>query len=172
MAQEHASLNFRSDLIDLTLNGGIRYSGVTNSVQAEADQNIFNYDLGGSTTVHLPLGFQLESDINYATNSGYTAGFEQNEILWNASASKQFLKNNQGTIRIKMYDILNQRSNISRNVTANYTQDTEYNTLSSYFMVHFIYRFSIFKGGATASDMKMNQGPGHGPGGGGRKRPF
>ena len=172
MAQERASLNFRSDLIDLTLNGGIRYSGVTNSVQAEADQNIFNYDLGGSTTVHLPLGFQLESDINYATNSGYTAGFEQNEILWNASASKQFLKNNQGTIRIKMYDILNQRSNISRNVTANYTQDTEYNTLSSYFMVHFIYRFSIFKGGATASDMKMNQGPSHGPGGGGRKRPF
>lgn len=164
MAQEHASFNFRSDLIDLTLKGGVRYSGVTNSAQQEGDLNTFNYDLGGSTTVYLPLGFQLESDINYATNSGYTAGYEQNEILWNASASKQFLKNNQGTIRIKMYDILNQRSNISRNVTANYTQDTEYNTLSSYFMVYFIYRFSIFKGGATASDMQMNKKQGGGMG--------
>jgi phage-related protein len=168
LAYERASISFRSDLIDLTLNGGLRYSGVTNSVQSQDDQNTFNYDLGGSTTVYLPLGFQLESDINYATNSGYTAGYEQNEILWNASASKQFLKNNQGTIRIKMYDILKQRSNISRNVTANYTRDTEYNTLSSYFMVHFIYRFSIFKGGATAADMKTDKRRG----GHHKKRPF
>lgn len=74
----------------------------------------------------------------------------------------------------KIYDILQQRSNISRSVTASYIQDTEYNTLSSYFMVHFIYRFSIFKGGAKQSDIQMGPGRGgkpHGPPPGGG-RPF
>ena len=33
--------------------------------------------------------------MNWSTNSGYGDGFKQNEVLWNASASKSFLKNNQ-----------------------------------------------------------------------------
>lgn len=156
-ASERAGIDFRSDLIDLGLNSSIRYNGVSNSLQGKDDQNVFNYGVGGNTTIYLPLSFKIESDINYSTNSGYSAGFQQKEVLWNASASKQFLKNNQGTIRFKIYDILKQRSNISRNITASYIQDTEYNTLSSYFMVHFIYRFSIFKGGAKASDMNNNE---------------
>ena len=119
----------------------------------------------GYTTIYLPLNFKIESDVNWSTNSGYGDGFKQNEVLWNASASKSFLKNNQGTLRFKIYDILQQRSNISRSVTASYIQDSEYNTLGSYFMVHFIYRFSIFKGGASASDVKTpgRSGRGRGP---------
>ena len=106
------------------------------------------------------LFFQEKSD----RNSGYSDGFKQNEVLWNASASKSFLKGNQATLRFKIYDILKQRSNISRSVTASYTQDSEYNTLGSYFMVHFIYRFSIFKGGASMNDVSGpgGRGPRHG----------
>ena len=152
---ERAGIDFRSDIIDLGLNGNIQYNGTSNSLQAQKNQNTFNYGVGGSTTIYLPWGFKMESDINYSTNSGYADGFKQNEVLWNASASKTFLKNNQGTLRFKIYDILQQRSNISRSITANYIKDTEYNTLNSYFMVHFIYRFSIFKGGASASDSPM-----------------
>lgn len=166
-ASERLGLNFRSDIVDLGINGSIRYNGVTNSLQGQQEQNTFNYGVGGNTTIYLPYNFSIESDINYSTNSGYAAGYEQKEVLWNASASKQFLKNNQGTLRFKIYDILHQRSNISRNITANAIQYSEYNTLTSYFMVHFIYRFSIFKGGGSASDMR---GPGRGEGRGGMGR--
>lgn len=159
---ERGGIDFRSDIIDLGINGNIRYNGTTNSLQTQKDQFTFNYGVGGNTTIYLPLNFKLESDISWSTNSGYADGYEQKEILWNASASKSFLKNNQGTLRVKMYDILKQRSNISRNVTANYIQDMEYNTLSSYVMVHFIYRFSIFKGGASMGDVQ-NRGRGFRP---------
>lgn len=161
---ERAGFDFRSDYIDLGLNGNIRYNGTSNSLQKQNNQNVFNYGLGGTTTLYLPLNFKVESDITYSTNSGYTNGYEQKEVLWNAAASKSFLKNNQATLRFKIYDILHQRSNISRSVTATAITDTEYNTLSSYFMVHFIYRFSIFKGGATASDAMGGRGH-RGPGG-------
>ncbi|WP_455634380.1 outer membrane beta-barrel protein [Parabacteroides sp.] len=160
---ERGGIDFRSSYLDLGVNGNIRYNATSNSLQKENNQNTFNYGAGGYTTIYLPLDFKIESDVNWSTNSGYGDGFKQNEILWNASASKSFLKNNQGTLRFKIYDILRQRSNISRSVTASYIQDSEYNTLGSYFMVHFIYRFSIFKGGASASDVKT-------PGRGGRGR--
>lgn len=162
---ERCGIDFRSSYLDLGVNGNIRYNATSNSLQKENNQNTFNYGAGGYTTIYLPLNFKIESDVNWSTNSGYGDGFKQNEVLWNASASKSFLKNNQGTLRFKIYDILQQRSNISRSVTASYIQDSEYNTLGSYFMVHFIYRFSIFKGGASASDVKTpgRSGRGRGP---------
>lgn len=164
---ENAGINFRSAVVDLGLNGNFRYTQSRNSFQTRNDQDIFNYGVGGTTTLYLPFDFKIESDITWSTNSGYTNGFEQNEVLWNASASKSFLKNNQGTLRFKIYDILKQRSNISYSSNANYEQYSEYNTLNSYFMVHFIYRFSIFKGGASMNDVRgpgSRRGPG-GPGG-------
>ena len=162
---ERGGIDFRSSYLDLGVNGNIRYNATSNFLQKENNQNTFNYGAGGYTTIYLPLNFKIESDVNWSTNSGYGDGFKQNEVLWNASASKSFLKNNQGTLRFKIYDILQQRSNISRSITASYIQDSEYNTLGSYFMVHFIYRFSIFKGGASASDVKTpgRSGRGRGP---------
>ncbi len=165
-AMERAGFDFRSDYLDLGINGNIRYTGAQNSLQGQNDQNTFNYGVGGTTAIYLPLDFKIESDITWSANSGYATGYKQKEVLWNASASKSFLKGNQATLRFKIYDILQQRSNISQTINTEYTQYSEYNTLSSYFMVHFIYRFSIFKGGASMNDVRGPGGRGHGgPGG-------
>lgn len=163
---ERAGINFRSDFLDLSLNGNIRYSQTNQSLQRQNNLQTFNYGGSAYTTVNLPYHFQIESDINYSTNSGYAKGFDQNELLWNASLSKSLFKNNAGMIRIKIYDILKQRSNISYSVTDNSTRYSEYNTLSSYFMVYFSYQFSAFSGGASQADMRR------GPGRGGPGRPM
>ena len=112
----------------------------------------------------------IESDINYSTNSGYSDGFDQKEVLWNASISKQLFKQKNGTLRFKIYDILKQKSDVSRAVTSNYIRDTTTNTLTSYLMIHFVYLFNIFKGGGAAPGEGSQRGaPGSGRGmGGGR----
>jgi len=161
---EMLGLNYRSDQFDFALRGNVNYNNVTNSLEGQQNQNYLNYGGNASTTIYLPWDISLESDINYSTNSGYTDGFEQNEWLWNASLQKTVFKQKNGTIRFKIYDILQQRSNISRSVTSNYIRDTTTNTLTSYFMVHFVYRFNIFKGGATAQDMMPQRGRGYGGG--------
>ena len=168
---EVLGLNYRSDQFDFGIRGNVNFNNVTNSLQGQIDQQYFNYGGNATTSVYLPWDLTLESDINYSTNSGYADGFEQNEWLWNASLQKTLFKQKNGTIRFKIYDILQQRSNISRSVTSNYIRDTTTNTLTSYFMVHFIYRFNIFKGGAAQSDM-MPQRRGYGgpPHGGGHGR--
>jgi hypothetical protein len=163
---ERAGIDFRSDRFDFGLNGNVRFQHTRNSLQGQQNLNTFNYGGGATTSLYLPLNFRIESDITYSTNSGYTSGFEQREWLWNASISKSLFKNNAGTIRLKMYDILQQRSNISYSVSSSNIRYSEYNTLKSYFMLHLVYRFSIFKGGATESDVRRGPGPG-GPGPGG-----
>lgn len=150
---ENAGIDYRSDIIDLGVNGNISYRKTKNSLQSQNDLETFNYGVGGRTTIYLPYAFKLESDINYSTNSGYASGYEQKEVMWNAALSKNFLKGNQGTLRFKMYDILKQRSNISYSATALGTNYSESNAMKSYFMVYFVYNFSVFKGGGSASDM-------------------
>jgi hypothetical protein len=161
---ETLGLNYRSDAIDFGVRGNISYNGVRNSLEGQQDQNYYNFGGSANTTIYLPYDFSIESDINYSSNTGYADGYQQNEWLWNASVQKQIFKQKNGTLRFKIYDILQQRSNISRSVTANYIRDTQTNTLTSYFMFHFVYRFNIFKGGATREDMM--RGPGGGRGGG------
>ncbi len=160
---EALGINYRSEQFDFSVRGNVNYNSVNNSLEGQQNQEYFNYGANASTSIYLPWNFTLESDINYSTNSGYADGFEQNEWLWNASLQKTLFKQKNGTIRFKIYDILQQRSNISRSVSSNYIRDTTTNTLTSYFMVHFVYRFNIFKGGATQGDMMQNR---RGPGGG------
>jgi len=161
---ETLGLNYRSDLIDFGVRGNISYNKVKNSLEGQRDQEFLNYGGNANTTLYLPWDMSIESDINYSTNSGYSDGFTQDEWLWNASIQKQLFKQKNGTIRLKIYDILQQRSNISRSVTSNYIRDTTTNTLTTYFMVHFVYRFNIFKNGATREDMMPQHGPGPGRG--------
>lgn len=161
---ETLGLNYRSDLIDFGIRGNISYNKVKNSLEGQQDQEFLNYGGNANTTLYLPWDMSIESDINYSTNSGYSDGFTQDEWLWNASIQKQLFKQKNGTIRLKIYDILQQRSNISRSVTSNYIRDTTTNTLTTYFMVHFVYRFNIFKNGATREDMMPQHGPGPGRG--------
>ena len=169
---ERMGVNYRSDLFDMSVNGNFSYNKVDNSLPGQQNQEYFNYGGGAQTTIYLPHDFLIESDINYSTNSGYADGFDQKEMLWNAAISKQLFKQKNGTLRFKIYDILKQKSDVSRAVTSNYIRDTTTNTLTSYFMVHFVYRFNIFKGGGSApSGDSDSRGPGSGRGrgmGGGR----
>lgn len=163
--QESLGLEYRSDLFDAGLRGNFNYINTKNSLPGQADRSIYNYGGNLNTTVYLPYNFTFETDMNYSANSGYSEGFKQNEWIWNASLSKQIFKAKNGTIRIKIYDILQQRNNISQSSTPEYLKQTITNSLGSYFMVHFVYRFQMFKGGASQSDMTTPRGFGGHPGG-------
>lgn len=154
--------------VDFSLRGNVSYNNQKNSINTQSNTHSINY--GGSFLflVDLPYDFSIESDINYSTNSGYSDGFQQKEWLWNASISKQVFRNKAGTIRFKIYDILKERSNFSRTYSSTSIRDVRTNAIPSYFMVHFVYKFQIFKGGAKIDDMGGGR---RGPGGHGGPPP-
>ena len=151
---ESLGLQYRSDLMDFTLRGNYNYSNTENSLKSLTGRTINRYGGSFATTIYFPHNFTFVSDINYSTTSGSTEGFGQKEWLWNASIAKQLFKAKNGTVQFKMYDILRQRSNVSQSASGTQYRETVTNTLNSYFMVSFQYKFQIYKGGAKQSDME------------------
>ena len=124
-------------------------------MQNQRDQSTHNY--GGTLNLsgYLPWSITLGTDLTYSgMSAGYSAGYNTESWLWNAQASYQFLKGKNATIALKVYDILGQRNSIRRTVTGNYIQDVEYNTLNTYGLLTFTYRFNTF------GDKRPDMGPG------------
>ena len=62
--------------------------------------------------------------------------------MWNASLSKQFLKNKAGELKLTVYDILNQNKSITRSIGENYFEDNSTNVIRRYFLISFIYNLN------------------------------
>lgn len=169
MVAESPSLAFRPSNLELELRPFYRLSNTWNSLPNVSTPTVHNYGGAFNGTYFTPFGLVLATDISYTASSGYAAGYNQNQWMWNASVSYQFLRNRQATVMLKVYDLLQQQQNVNRSVTANYIDDTEYNSLTRYFMLTFTYRFNTFGKGNEPADNSYRSwgGPGghRGPGG-------
>ncbi len=166
---ESPSIAFRPKNLELELRPRYRVNFSHNSLDRIASTTIHNYGGGFNGTWYAPFGIVLATDLNYTASTGYAAGYEQNEWMWNASISYQFLPGDAATIQLKGYDLLQQRQTVNRTVSANYIDNTEYNSLTRYFMLTFTYRFNTFGKG---NEPQSRSNGGYGPGGpGGRRGP-
>ncbi len=164
---ESPGITFRPDNFELELRPRYTLQTTHNSVQAANNQTIHTYGGRFDGTYYTPWGLTIQTDVNYSATSGYSSGYDTRTWMWNASISQQFLRSKALTLAVKVYDLLNQRNNIRRNVTANYIDDIEYNSLSRYFMVTLSYRFNSFGKGnePTGAGDFMRRGSGGHPGG-------
>ena len=89
---------------------------------------------------------------------GFDEGYDKPTTVWNAALSKTLFKNS-ATLKVKMYDILNQSRNTSVTTTENYIQHVTNNTLGQYLIVSLTWRFGNF------GDMRKGGGMMRGPGG-------
>ncbi|MDR1865837.1 MAG: TonB-dependent receptor [Bacteroidales bacterium] len=150
-ASQTVGLSYNKSWFYGQVRGSMRYSNTANSFEGKQDQKSYNYTLTYNMQLYLPQNLTLSSDINYRANRGLSTGYNKDEILWNASVGKQFLKKKQAGIYLRWNDVLQQRLNISRSVSANYIEDSEYNSLTSYFILSFTYRFNTMGGSRRRS---------------------
>lgn len=165
------ALAWRPDNLELELRPRYSLQYTTNSLQSAGNMTVHNYGGTFSAYYRTPIGIILNSDLTYTATSGYSQGYDKNEWMWNASISYEFLRSKALTFSLKAYDLLQQRSNISRSVTANYIDDISYNDLTRYFMVTVSYKFNTFGKGNEPTDRNAWRGPGGGPPPGGGRPP-
>jgi hypothetical protein len=164
---ESPSLAFRPENLELELRPNYRVQKTFNSLANVNTSTIHSYGGSFNATYYTPINLVLASDVNYSATKGYSEGYNTNQWMWNASISYQFMHGKAATVMLKVYDLLQQKSNIQRSITANYISDTEYNSLTRYFMLTFTYRFNTFGKGKEPSSFGDGgpDGPGGGPGG-------
>ena len=95
-----------------------------------------------SMQINLPKSWTVSSDMNYRYLTGFSTDYNQSELLWNAEIGKSFMKNNAGTISLLLNDILRQQLSITQVITNNFVEDRQFNTLQSFVMLTFSYKFN------------------------------
>lgn len=142
-AGEQLSLTFTHEVIEMGIKARVGYSNTLNNLNPRLTET-YDWSASGNVVVHLPNNMNVGTDLNYNNRMGY-GGFDQSELLWNASVDKSIFKT-KGVISLKLYDILRQQKNIRQSIGDNYIQYNRYNTLTSYFMLSFTYKINKFAG--------------------------
>jgi hypothetical protein len=95
------------------------------------------------------------NDISYNYFGNVSPGFENTSLLWNTSLGYQFL-DDDATIKIKVYDMLNQNIDTRRTIGDDFIQDTSNLILTQYAMLSFTYKLDKF-GGDNPNDRGRNR---------------
>ncbi len=135
-------LTFKWDILYMMAKIKYELSNTAYSTENILDKRISS--LGGflSAQLNLPKSWSLSSELNYRSFTGFSNEYNQQELLWNAEISKNFLKNNSGTITLLFNDILQQQLNVTQLISSNFVEDRQFNTLKSFVMLAFSYKFN------------------------------
>ncbi|TDN87132.1 carboxypeptidase family protein [Salegentibacter sp. 24] len=104
-----------------------------------------NENISLAITSFWPEKFVIGSDIAYQSIGNASPGFENSFYLWNASLGYEILGDN-GTIKVKVFDLLDQNIATRRFTGDDFIQDTQELVLEQYFMLSFTYKISKFGG--------------------------
>ncbi len=89
----------------------------------------------------LPWKLELSTDMNLYTRRGYNdPQLNTDEWVWNARLSRPFLKGRL-LLMVDGFDLLGQRSNVTRTINTQGRVETWNNTLSRYLLLHIVWRW-------------------------------
>lgn len=170
---EMLRLTYRDEKLEVGVGGRASYSYAWYTIEANMKPATWTNSVNANINWNLPWSLILASDYNYMFYIGFGEGYNKPSHVWNAELSKQMLKK-MATLKIKIFDILNQSRNTFRTTNDNYIEDIRNNTLQQYFMVSFTIRFGSFgnnnRGGQDGHRMMGFPGGGGFPGGFGGRR--
>ena len=167
-ASENLDFSYRDEWVEVTAMGRVNYRHSINDIMPDRNMDTWDFSYGPSGTFLFPWhNLRLITDLSMQSRRGYASDeMNTDELLWNAQVQISFLKGNKATLSVAVYDILQQRSDVSRQMTATSRTDTYNNNINSYFLVTFNYRLSMFGDREARRSMRGARGGMGGFGGG------
>jgi len=124
----------------------------TYDIDAFDNRDFLRHDLSLRLNTFLPKNFEWRNDVDFSYNPNVAVGFQKSAWFWNSTLAYSMLKD-QGTLTLKVYDLLNQNTNARRVATENYIQDSQSTVLQQYVMLTFSWKFnSLGSKGETSRD--------------------
>ena len=142
-----------SKAVDFTLSYNLNYTSVKNSLTSSQNNSYVSQILGAKLNLVFKERLVLNGDFSQNLYNGLSAGINTNFALVNLGMGYKFLKGKQAELRATVFDLLRQNTNISRNITETYTEDSRSNNLQRFFMLTFTYTLRVFKSGEKMEGM-------------------
>lgn len=133
------------DLISIQPNISFNYNNTAYNIFSDRNEDFTNTELGLETTVFWPKNIIFGSDITYFNYGNVSDAFESTSLFWNLSLGYQFLDEN-ATLKVKIYDVLDQNISTRRTTGDDFIQDTDQLILQRYAMLSFTYKLDKFGG--------------------------
>jgi outer membrane beta-barrel protein/carboxypeptidase-like protein len=114
-----------------------------NYIVSSASNVLHKFNL--QTTNYWPKNWIFGNDFGYTYNSNIADGFKKDFYLWNSSLAYNFF-NKKMTVKVKVYDILNQNQSATRTITPTTIRDEENIVLKRYMMFSLTYKIEKFAG--------------------------
>ncbi|MBQ7237981.1 MAG: outer membrane beta-barrel protein [Bacteroidales bacterium] len=156
---QQAGIAYRTEKLNVELRGNynVQFSEATVSTSSNLGTT-HRFGVSANVLARLPWDFTLSSDYNYTARRGYSAGLTRNQSIWNAQLSRSFLQKKNLSAFVKVFDILHEKSSISRSVSATSIVDRETTVLGQYFLVGLSMRFNRMGGNNRQRGGNFNGG--------------
>ncbi|MGC3978053.1 MAG: outer membrane beta-barrel protein [Paludibacteraceae bacterium] len=139
--REEMGLTFKWDWLYVLAKADYQMGNTTYSVKSILPKNTST--LGGFLNAQftLPYSWAISTALNYRRLNGFSEAYNRDEVIWNAEISKSLFKGKKGSVTLLFNDILQQQLSINQIISSNYVEDQQFNTLKSFVMLVFSYRF-------------------------------
>ena len=141
------NLNIKEKL-NMEFRGRLSYNSVKYSVQQNVNNNLnaeyFSQRYSTNINYYILKDLIASTDFRYTINSGLADGYNLSIPLWAGGIAWQMFPKKNGQIKFSVNDILNQNSDIDRNIGENYISDSRTVILQRYYLLTFTYNFNRF----------------------------
>ena len=132
------TLQYKLDNLSLSLMGFAMNSRTKYSLDKTADMNTWDFNATGEILFTTRHNWQFNTDIGYNFYKGYSKGYGDPELIWNAGIAKDV---KAFTFSFKVADILGQQKSLHRTTSAEYVEDVNRIVLGRYFLVGVTFNF-------------------------------
>jgi len=144
------------ELFDLSFSARLSYNDIRYSLQQGYNDRYWRHVYEAEANINLPWHISVNNEFTYTANKGRSQGYNKNVALWNAAISKGVFKFQRGTLRLSVYDLLNQNIGISRNGNLNFIEDVSYKVLNRFFMMSFTYNLNKAANSGPQFNIRLN----------------
>lgn len=133
------------EVLDINPNYELSYNSTHYDINPDRNEDFTNHRIGLEATSYWPENLVFGNDISFNYFGNVSPGFDNTSFLWNMSLGYKFL-DDDATIKVKVYDLLDQNVDTRRIIGDDFIQDTQSLILTRYAMLSFTYKLDKFGG--------------------------
>jgi hypothetical protein len=144
----NAFTNFNwKDKIEFNIHYTLNYNKSDYESKDFNDLSVTSHYTMSELIIRWPKNIVWETSLTYRYNSNAAPGIQKSVALLNGGLIFLFLKDQKGNLKLSVYDLLNQNTNVYRQTNENAIIDRQMNFVQRYYMLTFTYNIRNFNAG-------------------------
>jgi hypothetical protein len=127
--------------LDFTVSYQGNYNISRNTLSANTAGDYYAHTLGLRLSTVMGNGIVMRQEVSNNFQNNQSQVFGQDQVMWNTTLGKKFLKDDKGELRLTVTDVLHQDRSVGRSITETYVQDSRDLALGTFMQVVFTYNF-------------------------------